>query len=175
MPRHARSTAGERRALTSLTGGLATTAPPEPPRGLLKSTQGDWTTFWASDQARLVKAAHLPALVRLFQLRDERTRCYLAVRKTRLVAGSMGQPRRSPLYDVLATLDGEIHRLERDFGLTPKAWVDLGGALGDATRSLADLTADLDDVEREDAGEPPDPRLLVVDGGAGRVPPAPVG
>lgn len=151
MPRHARSTARERQALTSLAGGLA--APPTAPSGLLKVTLDDWSGFWASDQSRLVKPAHLPALVRLFQLRDERVRCYRALRRERIVKGSMGQPRRSPLYDVMASLDTEIRQLERDFGLTPKSWVDLGGALGDATRSLADLNADLADGDDD---EPPD-------------------
>lgn len=164
MPRHARSTSHERKALTALSGGL-TGSPPDPPTGLLVETVALWHAFWESDQARLIQRPMLPALERLHLLYDERARCYRSVRRARLVKGSKGQPRRSPLFDVISGLDAQIGRLEEQFGLTPKSWIALGGALGDATRSLADLNADLDADDADD--DAADPRLLVVDGRAG--------
>ncbi|HET7030359.1 MAG TPA: hypothetical protein VFI34_07595 [Candidatus Limnocylindrales bacterium] len=175
MPRHARSTARERQALTALAGGLA--SPPAPPKDLLAATIADWEAFWASEQARLVKPAHVPTLLRLFRIRDQAERFRRAGMRKPLVVGSTGQLVLNPLLKEASDLASKLLPLERDFGLTPKAWVDLGGALGDATRSLADLTAelqgDVEDAGDDDAGD--DPRLLALDGGAGRVQAAAVG
>jgi hypothetical protein len=182
MPRHARSTSRERleSGLSVLTGGVAGLAsdPPPPPRGLLGASRDSWRSYWRSPIARIVQDVHLPQLTRLWQLRDERERCYRSLRKERIVKGSMGQPRRSPLWDAISGLDAEIRQLEDRFGLSPRAWLGLGVTLGEAARSLADLNDDLErDEEPDDSddGGPPDPRLLAMDGGAGRVPTAPVG
>lgn len=165
MPRHSRSTAHERKALTALSGGLVDK--PRAPAGFLAETRRGWDVFWESQQAALIQPAQIPGVERLFQLRDERARCYREVRKSRMVAGSKGQPRRSPLYDVINVLDGEIRQLEDRFGLSPKAWIALGGAIGDAARSLADLNAELEADDGDDESDDPgDPRLLVLDGRA---------
>lgn len=177
MPRHARSTERERIAsgLSVITGGVAplSDTPPDPPRGLLASSRASWIAYWTSPVAKIVQAVHVPQLTRLWQLRDERDRCYRQLRKERLVKGSMGQPRRSPLWDAISQLDGEIRQLEDRFGLSPRAWLGLGITLGEAARSLADLNRELEDEAGAD-GEV-DPRLAAMDGRARRVPPATVG
>jgi phage terminase small subunit len=82
--------------------------------------------------------------------------------KTPLVTGSTGQPTLNPLLKEASELAGKLLTLERDYGLTPKSWVDLGGALGDATRSLANINADLADDEPDE--DFTDPRLTAMDG-----------
>jgi P27 family predicted phage terminase small subunit len=124
---------------------------------LLAATRDAWTAYWTSPLASLlIPATDMPALTRLWSLYDERTRCYRAVRRERLVLGSKRQPRRNPLYDAIASFDAEIRQLEDRFGLSPKARLELGVILGDAARSLADLNADLED----DPGEEPDLRAI---------------
>lgn len=125
-------------------------------------TRTDWAEFWGSEQARLVKAAHVPALTRLFRLRDQAERFRRAGMKQPLVLGSTGQMVLNPLLKEASDLATKLLPLERDYGLTPKAWVDLGGALGDATRSLADLNDALSDDDDGD-DDAPDPRLLAMD------------
>ena len=115
--------------------------PPPAPKGMLAATARSWTAFWRSEAAALVLAADLPALERLFELRDERTRCMRAARKARVVAGSTGQPSLNPLYRHVSTLDGEIRQLEDRFGLAPLSRLRLGVTFGEAARSLADLNA----------------------------------
>lgn len=181
IPRHARTTARERieRGLSVITGGSSGSLsdnPPDPPRGLLASTRASWFDYWRSPLATIVQEVHLPQLSRLWQLRDERERAYRVLRRERIVKGSMGQPRRSPLYDVIGSLDSAIYQLEREYGLGPKAWVGLGLTLGEAARSLSDLNDDLErDEDGTDSDDGPDPRLLAMDGRAGRVPAAAMG
>lgn len=108
--------------------------------------------------------AHIPTLTHLWRLYDERTRCYRQLRQRgRLTKGSMGQPVRSPLYDVIRLLNGEITQLEDRFGLSPRAAQRLGVGSSDAGRTLEDLNAALE----ADAGDESDPRrLAAMDGGA---------
>jgi len=133
---------------------------PPPPAGLLQKTREAWTDFWGSEVAKVVDAAtDRSTLIRLFTLKDERERCYRAVRKERLVTGSRNQPVLNPLYRQLATLDSEIRQLEDRFGLTPQARAKLGLTLGSGRRTIEELNRDLDDG---DDGED-DPRLAAVE------------
>lgn len=118
--------------------------PPAPPKTLLAPTAKSWTAFWESEAAALVLPADLPALERLFELRDERARCMRVARSARLVPGSTGQAALNPLYKLIPTLDAEIRQLEDRYGLTPMSRLKLGITFGEATRSLSDLNADTD-------------------------------
>ena len=122
---------------------------PEPPTGLLAASATDWARLWASPVAATFVESDVPALARLFQLRDERARAFRAAGRARLVAGSKGQPRLSPLLGYIAQLDAEIRALEDRFGLTPRARMALGISLGEAHRSLAELNAKFLEEERE--------------------------
>lgn len=166
--------------LVSIPGGLAD--PPDPPAGLLAETVADWQAFWSSPLATAaVPATDLPAITRLFRLRDERERMARVVRRARIVAGSEGQPRANPLYSQINSFDAEIRQIEDRFGLTPMARLRLGITLGDAARSLADLNAELDGDLDDDtaaadvlvalAGSPaaqPRPARRALDGGEPR-------
>ncbi len=136
--------------LVAISGGRP--EPPAPPAGLLAETVADWQAFWTSALASAaVPATDLPAITRLFRLRDERERMARVVRKARVVLGSEGQPRANPLYSQINSFDAEIRQIEDRFGLTPMARLKLGITLGDAARSLADLNAELDGDLDDDA------------------------
>ncbi len=123
---------------------------PEPPAGLLDASLKSWERLWSSPLASTFVDSDVPALARLFELRDERARASKASRRARLVAGSKGQPRLSPLISYIAQLDAEIRHLEDRFGLTPRARLSLGIQLGEAHRSLAELNAEFLEQERDD-------------------------
>jgi P27 family predicted phage terminase small subunit len=134
-------------------------AAPAPPAGLLKATREAWSAFWSSPLAPMVvPATDLPALERLFTLRDERARALRGYRARRLVVTDSGVAL-NPLLRVLKQLDAEIRQLEDRFGLSPIARLRLGVALGEAARSLEEL---LDDDDDDD----PDQRRGAVDAGA---------
>lgn len=127
---------------------------PDPPDGLLKATRDKWIAYWDSEISNVVRAAHMPALERMFLLMDELERTIRAVRRRgRMAKGSQGQQVQSPLLKYMDSCSKEIRALEDRFGLTPSAMQKMGG-LGDLGRSLDDLNSDLE----RDADE--DPRRL---------------
>lgn len=131
---------------------------PPAPQGLLASTRAEWEALWASDLAAALAETSLPALERLFLLRDEWRRCMRAARKERLVAGSRGQPVVHPLAKRADELLSHIRSLEQEFGLTPLARVRLGLAATQARISIDELAAEADGGE-DDEGD--DPRMDV--------------
>jgi P27 family predicted phage terminase small subunit len=129
---------------------------------MLAATRRAWERYWRSDVATVVTDADHDAIERLFLLRDEHARAMRAVRSTgqRLVSGSRNQPRLNPIYDLVFKLEGAIHTLETELGLSPLARARLGIAVGQATLTAAELNRltrdrpqhdDEDDDEFEDA------------------------
>ena len=110
---------------------------PQPPTGLLKASRDWWGDFFSSELARHTFAlSDVPAVTRLARLYDERERMRRTIGSNRVVQGSQGQPRPHPAFQTIASMDAEIRQLEDRFGLTPKARMTLGIALGQAKRTL---------------------------------------
>lgn len=130
------------RALAAVSA--ASSVPPAP-KEWLAPTKAAWTALWECSVANLFDPSVLPALTRLFELRDRRERYTRALRRRPMVAGSQGQPVAHPLARLVPVLDAEIRQLEDRFGLNPRAQLALGLAFGEAQRTLADLNRDLDD------------------------------
>jgi len=102
-----------------------------------EATVEQWVAFWRSGLASQVEPSDVPALRRLFWLTDEIARCRDAIEETgRVVAGSQGQPRPNPLYKQVQEFQAEARQLEDRFGLSPRARLQLGIALGAAHASL---------------------------------------
>ena len=131
---------------------------PEPPDGLSPQRIADWHRYFDSQLAGLVQETDMSAVRRLwnyYQQHDELTDIFA---KSRLVAGSTGQPRMNPAADALLKLETAILRLENELGLTPSARLRLGITFADATNSLEKLTEyvmddsyDLDDIWSDNA------------------------
>lgn len=138
---------------------VATPDPPAPRSTWLAPIRRDWEAFWGGKLAPLLTDDDVPALRRLYDLRDERDRIRRVARGQYLVAGSKGQHALNPLLRQAQALDAEIRMLEDRFGLNPMARLRLGISLGQATRTLEDLWESFDSMPAHDA---PDPRLHVV-------------
>jgi P27 family predicted phage terminase small subunit len=114
--------------------------------------QQEWKTLWSTPMAQTFdRVTDLPALTRLFQLKDDRERIYRAVRKKWLVKGSVGQIVVNPLVKQIREMDTEIRQLEDRFGLTPMSRLKLGVQFGEAHRSLDALNRSLDGDQDEKA------------------------
>lgn len=141
-----------------------TVPPPEPPENLLPEVLDAWHAYWRSDLSGLVvDDTDLPALVRLFRLRDQQARASQSAVDDPLVEGSQGQLVLNPSARLAGSLESPIRQLEDRFGLTPEARLRLGVSLGQAAASLRDLAAaaagDDEGPEPEEPGA--DPRLAV--------------
>jgi P27 family predicted phage terminase small subunit len=97
-------------------------------------------SLWALPVASLYNEADLPALRRLFRLRDTEARLARKVRTDDFMGvGSQGQPIAHPLMAQLGSLGLEIRQLESMFGLTPAARARLGLAIGEAEKSRLEI------------------------------------
>jgi P27 family predicted phage terminase small subunit len=113
---------------------------PAPPSNLSPERIADWERYFNSPLAGLVQQTDMSVVRRLwgyYQQHDELTAIF---QKSRLVAGSTGQPRMNPAADALLKLEMAILRLENELGLTPSARLRLGITFADATNSLEKLT-----------------------------------
>lgn len=127
---------------------------PAPPTGLLAVHRGEWVRLWESPLASSFADSDLPALERLFQLRDEALRHQRAGKSRPLVPGSQGQEVLNPVLRQRDALLAEIRQLEDRFGLSPRSRLQLGITLLEQHRSLADLNKRY----LEQGPDRPDPR-----------------
>lgn len=138
---------------------------PEYPTGteLLAATKRDWDSFWTSPlRATVVLESDMPAVVRLFALRDEYERVRREFRKNRIVAGSQGQAVLNPLGAFMLQVAKEIRALEDRFGLSAVSRLRLQVELNEASKSLDELNRRMaEDTEEDDSDE--DPRLQAID------------
>jgi P27 family predicted phage terminase small subunit len=133
---------------------------PEPAKRLLAPTHKAWVTFWQSPLARLVQEADRPALDRLFELYDVRTRAQRQLDKSYLVTGSQGQQVLNPLQKVIEHADREIRALEDRFGLSPNARLRLGVRFVQGQNELDKLNKALANAEDTAEAEDYDPRIV---------------
>lgn len=125
---------------------------PEPPKGLLKVARERWEAYWRSPVAQAVDlGADLHRLTRWISAVDEWHRVSKALRRQRVVPGSMGQPVLNPLAGYLATIEATIAKAEAEFGMTPMARLKLGIAIGQARLTAADLNKALEAHDDDDS------------------------
>lgn len=135
---------------------------PDPDPKWLATTRDDWVEFWESPVSGHVVSSDLAGLRRLFTLLDRQERFWRAGMRKPTVLGSTGQLVVHPLIKTAIELEPKIQALAARYGGDPKSRLALTVGLGDAARSVADLTND--DILAGDV-EPID--LVALDGGAG--------
>lgn len=136
---------------------------PKPDKAWLAKTRDAWLDYWSSAVVTLADEVDVPAITRLFDLRDQHERALRKVASTPLVSGSMGQLVMNPLAGYMKQLDGSISKLENELGLTPLARMRLGVATGEAAKSLAEMNATFasGDVASDEDEIEIDPRRII--------------
>lgn len=122
-----------------------------------------WAAFWASDIAGATLDADMPALIRLFEMYEQRERLIAVYVVEPFATGSTGQLSMHPAAKEIASLDARIERGEGSFGITPDGRLKLGIVMGAAARSLEDLNRAFADARNADVDD--DPRSRVIEGG----------
>ena len=141
----------------SVVGRIESTPPPDD--SWRPEIQSHWETFWKSSVAHLVdRGAHLPALRRLFSLRDRRIMLSELCDAEPLVTGSQGQTVLNPAFRAMMQVCAEVRMLEDRFGMSPRARLQLGITLGEARPTLEDLNRSLGEEVDAD-GDEEDPRI----------------
>lgn len=121
------------------------------PQGLEPSVAVAWETFWQTDFSRIVNwERDREALTRLFEMYSLRRKLLAACEEVLLV-GSQGQTVLNPALRHLATIDGSILQLERQFGFTPQSAGALGLTLTGLRKSLDERNREANQVVRKNA------------------------
>jgi P27 family predicted phage terminase small subunit len=128
------------------------------PTNLLPATRRMWREVWDSPASNRVGSHHLPAIGRLFRLRDQFERAAAVMDAAMMVKGSLNQIRVNPAADYMTKLAAAIDRLENELGLTPMSEARLGLVVGQAEMTLEELNAA---VSRNLAADE-DPRLALL-------------
>lgn len=132
----------------------------DPPSGLLPETQADWHEFWTTPEAGGVTTGSLPALRRLFVLRDQAARAWAGYDDEPMQEGSKGQQVLNPLGRQAIAIEQQIARLEDDFGLTPRARLRLNVTLAESAEAIERTAAAVARLsEAEEQAQRADPRL----------------
>ena len=129
---------------------------PAEPANLCAHASGAWASYWGDVVSGAVREADTPLLLRWITNLDRYQRLIAQADAEPIVAGSTGQKRANPIYDLAFKLEASIKADEQQLGIGPLNRLKLGLAIGEATRSLADL-----DIEA-DGAEDDDPRLTLI-------------
>jgi len=148
-PPERRQRHGERPRLTVMRAVRPVSRSNDPEPGWLPATRRAFATFWQQEIAQLAQPVDGLAVRRLFALYDGRERAWRLFLKSPYIRGSTGQQVLNPMGAFALQLDARIAPIERAFGITPKARLQLGITFGEARRSLEDLAREA----HEDAGE----------------------
>jgi P27 family predicted phage terminase small subunit len=115
-------------------------AVPNPPDGLLPQSVERWESFWRSDVSQAVDVdADLHALQRWIRYVDQYERTVQLFAAEPMVEGSQGQPRLSPLAQIVKDCEAAIQKFEAQFGMTLKSRIDLGVSMGQAQLTAAQV------------------------------------
>ena len=118
-------------------------------QALFPAAQQRRVEFWTSPPASAVDMrAHGERLTRWVQAVNDRLIVMPLVASGRLVRGSTGQLRLTPLVTYAEQLTAEIERAEQHFGMTPLASFRLGIEAGDAALTADSLNQRLDELSR---------------------------
>lgn len=142
---------------------------PDAPANLRTALRTDWRDLWLSPVAALITDTDLPALRRLWELRELHAQYLDELGGGNLfAAGSQGQTVANPALAAAMSIEKSITALEDRFALTLKARQNAGlrmGALADVARRHPELT-DKEPTARADPrftdAQPsaPDPRAV---------------
>lgn len=125
----------------------------------------EWERLWTSELAATYTESDVPALGRLFELRQRISDFEAeALAAGAVTTGSTGQQTMHPLLKEADAYRAQVLALEDRFGLNPQARLKLGIALGQAQQSLDDMNDRIAKKASGGAGnERPDPRIAVID------------
>ena len=131
--------------------------PPSLPRGLCQQAQTAWSAYWKDAVSGVMRSSDAPIVLRWVKNLDRYYRLLAEADSEPVVAGSMGQPRPNPIYDLVFKLEASIKADEQQLGCGPLNRLRLGVAMTESAKSLADLRA-----EAEADAENDDPRTTLV-------------
>lgn len=114
---------------------------PKPPPNLRADVRKLWIAYWDDVVSGVVRPSE-EMLVRRWIANWNRYKVLLdAADAEPMVRGSMGQLKENPAYGLALKIEGSIREDEKQLGWGPKNRADLGIALVEGNKSLAEMNA----------------------------------
>ncbi|MDR3661842.1 hypothetical protein [Mycobacterium sp.] len=129
---------------------------PRMPRGLCKPAQDAWAGYWGDTVSGVTRESDTALVLRWVRNVDRYHRLIAEADRSPMVAGSTGQQRANPIYDLVLKIETSIKADEQQLGVGPLNRLRLGIAFSESAKSLAELNAEAED----DADN--DPRLMLI-------------
>lgn len=139
-----------------MTGGKRAT--PSPPPKLCAQARDAWNGYWDDVVSGVMRPSDDTLVGRWAKNLDRYYRLLVEADNEPVVAGSTGQTRPNPIYDLAYKIEASIKDDEKQLGIGPLNRLRLGVALTEGAKSLTELNAEADDHAEDD-----DPRLALAD------------
>jgi hypothetical protein len=131
---------------------------PRMPRGLCKPAQDAWNGYWTDTVSGVMRDSDASLVLRWVRNVDRYHRLMAEADRSPMVAGSTGQQRANPVYDLVLKIETSIKADEQQLGVGPLNRLRLGTIFAEGARTLAQLNADAEDGAASDD----DPRLTLI-------------
>jgi hypothetical protein len=132
------------------------TATPDPPPRLCAAARDAWHAYWGDVIAGVVRPGDASLVDRWVRNVDRYHRMLRLADKEPVVEGSTGQQKPNGLYDLAFKIEASIKTDEQQLGIGPLNRLRLGVKFAEGARSLADLTAEVEEGDDDD-----DPRAFL--------------
>lgn len=132
---------------------------PRMPASLCRPAQNAWRSYWQDALSGVMRDADATMVLRWVNNLDRYHRLLAEADREPIVAGSTGQPKANPIYDLALKVESSIKDDEKQLGVGPLNRMRLGVAFSESAKSLADLNAE---VESDDEDDDPRAGLAVI-------------
>jgi len=120
------------------------------PRGLCKPAQDAWTGYWADTVSGVTRQSDTSLVLRWVRNIDRYHRLIAEADRSPMVAGSTGQQRANPIYDLVLKIETSIKADEQQLGVGPLNRLRFGIAFSESAKPLAELNAEAEDDPADD-------------------------
>jgi len=120
------------------------------PWNLCKPAQAAWRSYFADAVSGVLREADTPIVVRWVRNLDRYHRLLAEADSEPIVAGSTGQPKPNPLYDMAYRIEASIRVDEAQLGIGPLSRLRLGAQLSESAKTLAQLNTEAASNATED-------------------------
>jgi P27 family predicted phage terminase small subunit len=129
---------------------------PKMPSGLCQQAQDAWRGYFADVVSGVLRPADTPIVIRWVRNTDRYLRLLAEADREPVVAGSTGQAKPNPLYQLALAFEKSVREDELQLGVGPLSRLKLGAQLAEQAKTLSEINTEAAEGGTED------PRLTLL-------------